>query len=84
MVSLRMCVISWILEIFGTLCQVLFILINSHFGNSGIHYIEAITMFIIIPFVHLMNDDDTKGKIADYGWFAGLMNMFGMRSTERN
>ena len=76
-----MCIISWLIEIFGTLCHVMFILLISHIGIAGIHYIEAITMFIVIPFVHLMNDEDTKGIIADEGWYAGLKFMLGLQRT---
>ena len=70
-----MCIISWLIEIFGTLCHVFIYVI----GIAGIHYIEAITIFIVIPFVHLMNDEDTKGIIADEGWYAGLKFMLGLQ-----
>ena len=76
-----MCIISWLIEIFGTLCHVMFILLINHIGIAGIHYIEAITMFIVIPFVHLMNDEDTKAIIADEGWYAGLKFMLGLQRT---
>ena len=58
-----MCIISWLIEIFGTLCHVFIYVI----GIAGIHYIEAITMFIVIPFVHLMNDEDTNKGDVDRG-----------------
>ena len=76
-----MCIISWLIEIFGTLCHVLFIWLMNHKGVAGIHYIEAMTMFIVIPFVHLMNDEDTKGVIADEGWYAGLKYMLGLQKA---
>ena len=39
-------------------------------------------MFIIIPLVYLMNDDDTKGVIIDEGWFQGLKYLAGLRSNK--
>ena len=82
-VSLRMCIISWLIEIFGSLCHVLYILLMNHVGNFGIQYIEAITMFIVIPFVHLMNDEETKGIIADEGLYAGLKYMLGLKKEPK-
>ena len=78
-----MCIISWLIEIFGTLCHVMFVLLISHIGIAGIHYIEAITMFIVIPFVHLMNDEETKGIIADEGLYAGLKSMLGLKRAKK-
>ena len=78
-----MCIISWLIEIFGTACHVLFIWLMNHMGIAGLHYIEAITMFIIIPCVHLMNDEETKGVIADKGWYAGTKYMLGLQKVEK-
>ena len=78
-----MCIISWLIEIFGSLCHVLYILLMNHVGNFGIQYIEAITMFIVIPFVHLMNDEETKGIIADEGLYAGLKFMLGLKKEPK-
>ena len=78
-----MCIISWLIEIFGSLCHVLYILLMNHVGNLGIQYIEAITMFIVIPFVHLMNDEETKGIIADEGLYAGFKYMLGIQKEPK-
>ena len=81
LVSLRMCIISWLIEIFGTLCHVLFLSLKNSLGLAGIHYIEVIFMFIVIPFIYLMNDEDTKGTIANQGWYAGLKYMLGLQKV---
>ena len=83
LVSLRMCIIGWIVEIFGTLCHVLFLWLNN-MGLAGLHHVEAVTMFIVIPLVYLMNDEDTKGVIIDEGWWQGLKHMLGLRNTTTN
>ena len=81
LVSLRMCIISWLIEILGTLCHVLFLSLVNSLGLAGIHYIEVIFMFIVIPFIYLMNDEDTKGTIANQGWYAGLKYMLGLQKV---
>ena len=81
LVSLRMCIIGWLVEVFGTLCHVLFIWLND-MGLGGMHHVEAVTMFIIIPSVYLMNDEDTKGVIIDEGWYQGLKYMLGLRDAK--
>ena len=81
LVSLRMCIIGWLVEILGTLCHVLFLWLNS-MGLAGMHYVEGVIMFIIIPLVYLMNDDDTKGVIVDEGWIQGLKYLAGLRNNK--
>ena len=39
-------------------------------------------MFIIIPLVYLMNDDDTKGVIVDEGWSEGMKYLAGLRNNK--
>ena len=81
LVSLRMCIIGWLVEILGTLCHVLFLWLNN-MGLAGMHYVEGVIMFIIIPLVYLMNDDDTKGVIVDEGWIQGLKYLAGLRNNK--
>ena len=76
-----MCIIGWLVEILGTLCHVLFLWLNN-MGLAGMHYVEAVIMFIIIPLVFLMNDDDTKGVIIDEGWIQGLKYLAGLRNNK--
>ena len=35
-------------------------------------------MFVVIPFIHLLNDEDTKGIIANENWYQGLRHMLGI------
>ena len=35
-------------------------------------------MFLVIPFMHLTNDEDTKAILADEGWYQGLRNLLGI------
>ena len=34
-------------------------------------------MNVIIPIVYLMNDEETKGIIAEEGWYQGIRYMLG-------
>ena len=36
-------------------------------------------MFLVIPFCHLMNDEDTKTVILQRGWYQGLRYMGGFQ-----
>ena len=47
-------------------------------GLSNLYYPDAIIMFVLVPFLHITNDDETKEKIAVDGWFAGLQYILGM------
>ena len=41
-------------------------------GWPGSQYFTAVIMFIVIPFVHLMNDEETKVVIHMDGWIQGV------------
>lgn len=47
-------------------------------GVPNVHLFDAIIMFLVIPFLHLMNDEDTKAIIYEESWYQGLRNMFGI------
>ena len=42
------------------------------------HLPDAIVMFVVIPFFHLMNDEDTKTIILNEGWYQAIRHMFGI------
>ena len=37
-------------------------------------------MFLGIPLIHLMNDEDTKGVIVERNWYQGLRHMAGFQN----
>ena len=47
-------------------------------GIHNIHFIDAIVMFLVIPFLHLMNDEDTKTIICEENWYQGIRYMLGI------
>ena len=79
MVSLKLCVVGWLLELMGTVMT----LVGPALYEVGIHnhyYVDAIIMFVLIPFIHLTNDEETKGNITDHGWYRGLRDMLGIQN----
>jgi len=47
-------------------------------GVPNLHFIDAIVMFLVIPFLHLMNDDETKTIICEENWYQGIRHMLGI------
>ena len=82
LVSLKMCVISWLIELLSSLVAVSFTVFHN-MGLHNMHFLDCIIVNIIIPFVHLMNDEETKGIIAKKNWYAGLRHMLGIYKETR-
>ena len=80
MVSLKICFLSWLYELLGTVATLLSPGLHS-LGIRYYYYVDAIIMFLIIPFCHLMNDDETKGIIIERGWYQGIKYMAGLRDS---
>ena len=74
LVSLKICLISWLYELIGTLFTVLSPTLLS-FGYRYVHYPDAILMFVAIPLIHLINDEDTKTIILEEGWIQGFKSL---------
>ena len=76
MVSLKICFLSWLYEFIGTIITAVSPKLIS-LGLRHIYFIDSFIMFLVIPFFHLMNDEETKGVIVERGWFQGLKQMAG-------
>ena len=74
---MEMCCMSWMYELIAIVSAIvtppLFKL-----GVHNLHYIDAIVMFVVIPFVHLTNNEDTKTIILEENWYQGLRHVFGI------
>ena len=44
-------------------------------GISGTQYLKVLIMFLAIPLLHLMNDDDITAAIAENGWHHGMKHI---------
>ena len=81
LISLQMCFMSWLYE----LLAVVFALMSSFLGKqiqefkiNNIHFPDVIIMFIVIPFIHLLNDEEIKGIIFEQGWIQGIKYVLGI------
>ena len=54
------------------------------YGMPNVYMVDAIVMFVVIPFVHLMNDEETKGIISEESWYQGLRYMMGMHKRPQH
>ena len=80
-VSLKICFVSWLLEFAGVLLTLLTPLLRG-LGFHYLYYFDAVLMFIVIPFIHLMNDEDTKTIITENGWLQGIQHMIRVKQDE--
>ena len=77
MVSLKVSFIGWLCELFGSVMSSLTPKLLFESGFSHMYYFDSLIMFVIIPFVYLVNDEEVKGVIYEKGWHKGLMHMVG-------
>ena len=77
MVSLKVSFIGWLCELVGSVMSLLKpkLLYESRF--SHMYYSDSLIMFVIIPFLYLVNDEEVKGVIYEKGWYNGLRHMVG-------
>ena len=73
-----MCYMNWLYEVCATIVAILSPLLHQ-IGVPGRYFPDAILMFVVIPFVHLLNDEETKGIITEEGWCQGLRYVLGIR-----
>ena len=83
MISLKICFIGWLYEIAGGLFTLLTPAIRS-FGVPNAYYPDAVLMFVIIPFTHLMNNEETKAIIFDENWYQGIMHALDIQKKNRS
>ena len=77
-----MCFLGWLYEILAIVAGLLSALIGyqlqQEFSIPNIHFPDVILVFVLIPFIHLLNDEDTKGIIFDEGWIQGIKFVLGI------
>ena len=77
LISLQMCFMRWLYEILATLIAMLTPVLQM-LGIPNLYFPDATLMFVVIPFLNLMNDEETKGIISEEGWYEGLRYMMGI------
>ena len=81
--SIEVCFFGWLMEsVLTVLIGVWMLLQNLGLKNIYIYpYFEFFNAFfraIIISFVHIVNDEDTKTIITDENWYAGIKHALGL------
>ena len=72
-----MCFMGSLYELLSVGSVVITPFLHRH-GIPNLHFIDAIVMFLVIPFLHLLNDEDTKGIIFEENWYQGIRHMLGI------
>ena len=72
-----MCFLGWAYELMASFSAFLTPVLQN-LGVPNMHLPDAIVMFVVIPFVHLMNDEDTKTIVLNEGWYQGIRHMLGI------
>ena len=72
----------WVFEFVGIAISYLTPLLLA-LGAFNIYFIDAILMFVMLPALYLINDEDTKTIITQQGWIQGLMITFGKSNNPR-
>ena len=86
LISLQMCFMGCIYEILASIAALLSALLGSQiqeFSIPNIHFPDVILMFVVIPFVHLLNDEDTKHIIFAHGWIQGIKYVLGINKDRK-
>ena len=86
---MKMCLWGWIYDFITLFWQVFSTILRDNYNIPNIYMPDAILSFILIPFLHLMNDEETKLIIFSENWFEGMKYVLGMRdkinaSSNRN
>ena len=76
-VSLKMCFMGWLYELIASFMAILSPTLHKY-GMPNTYMIDPILMFVVIPLVHLLNDEETKGIITEENWYQGLRYMMGI------
>ena len=75
MISLKICFVAWMFETLHIVFAIMAPYSTTflyELGMPGPQYLNVPIMFLAIPLLHLMNDDDIKSAIAENGWHHGI------------
>ena len=79
-----MCFVASAVEMFAMTTSVLSALLGAQiqeFNIPNIHFPDAIVMSIIIPIIHLLNEESAKEMVFQSGWCQGLRYVLGRYTT---
>ena len=77
MLSVKICVLGLVCELLGGLITMATPLLKIFGLSYPLYYIDAILMFVVVPIIHLSNDEVTKTIIIERGYCQALRHMIG-------
>ena len=77
-ISLKMCILGWIYELVSNIFVIMSPMVKSQYGVPNTYFTDPVSMFVIIPFLYLFNDDDTKEIIYEENWLQGIRFVLGV------
>ena len=78
-ISLQMCFMGWLYELLDFVFIVIVgPILKFKFSFTNTYLCDVVMMFVVIPFLQILNDDDTKDIIYQESWIHGLKFMFGI------
>ena len=79
LVSLKVCMITWLIEVFSSLMFVAIPSLNS-FGYRSFNHSDCIVTLIIIPALYIIDDEEDRGVIAEERWYQGFRHILGIHN----
>ena len=79
-----MCFWGWLYDFIALFSNVFSTVLRDNFNIPNIHIPDAMVSFVLIPFLHLMNDEETKLIIFLENWFEGIKYVFGLREKSNS
>ena len=73
-----MCIMTMMYEFICSLFVVMSPILKYKYGWQNTSFTDPVCMFVIIPFLQLMNDEDTKEIIFDENWFQAVKFILGI------
>ena len=80
MTSLSVCFIGWIFDLFIIILTFISMIAKKLGGLYFYPFGEFVIVgsrFIVVPFIHLLNDEDTKTIIITENWIQGIKHSLG-------
>ena len=78
-ISLQMCFMGWLHELLDFIfIAIIGPILKYKYSFTNTYFCDVVMMFVVIPFLQILNDDDTKEIIYQESWLHGIKFMFGI------
>ena len=77
-ISLKMCILGWIYELISTTFVMIAPLLKFKYDLPNTYFVDPITLFVVVPFLYLFNDDEAKEIVYNESWYQGIKYVFGV------